>query len=94
MFRHCAMFRWKPEVSDEQKSAISAGLDALVPLATSYVHGPDAAVNEGNWDYVVMAEFDSVEHYRIYADDDGHQTLINDLIKPAISDRAAIQLEF
>jgi hypothetical protein len=88
------MFRWKPEVSDEQKLAISAGLDALDRLATSYVHGPDARVSDGNWDYAVIAEFDSVEHYRIYAEDDGHQALINDLIKPAISDRAAIQLDF
>lgn len=93
MLRHCVMFKWKPEATDEAKAAISAGLDKLAELdfMQQYQHGPDAALNEGNWDYVVVADFVTVENYRAYATDPDHVELITDLIRPAIIDRAAIQ---
>ncbi len=93
MFRHTVMFRWADDVDEETKSAISAGLDKLaeLPSVAAYAHGPDAGVSEGNWDYVVVGDFASVDDYKAYATDTGHLELIAELIKPAISARAAVQ---
>lgn len=96
MFRHCVMFTWNDDVSAETKAAIAAGLDKLADLdaVASYHHGPDAGVSDGNWDYVVVGDFKSVDDYKVYATDAGHLDLIADLIKPNINGRAAVQYEF
>ena len=96
MFRHCVMFTWADGVSDETKAAISAGLDKLADLScvAEYRHGPDAGIGDGNWDYVAVGDFVSVDDYREYARDGGHVQLVADLIKPNISGRAAIQYDF
>ena len=93
MFRHCVMFKWSDGVGDDAKAAISSGLDELaaLPFVAAYEHGPDAGVSDGNWDYVVVGDFATVDDYRTYATDAGHQQLIADLIKPNISARAAVQ---
>lgn len=90
------MFTWADDVSDDAKAAISAGLDALAELTcvAGYHHGPDAGVSNGNWDYVAVGDFANVDDYREYASDAGHLQLINDLIKPNISGRAAVQYEY
>ena len=64
----------------------------MAAIAT-YTHGPDAGVSEGNWDYVVVGDFASVDDYRTYAADPGHLEMIAELIRPAISARAAVQFE-
>ena len=95
MFRHCVMFTWKDDVSDATKAAISAGLDEMAELepVSSYHHGPDAGVSDGNWDYVVVGEFEDVAAYKAYAADEQHQALIKTHIAPNVSGRAAIQYE-
>ncbi len=96
MFRHVVMFRWSEDgVSDETKTAIAAGLDKLagLPMTLGYHHGPDAGVSDGNWDYVAVGDFATVEDYKAYAVEPGHVALITDLIKPNISARAAVQYD-
>jgi hypothetical protein len=95
VFRHCVMFKWADDVSADAKAAVSAGLDELAKLTCvqGYQHGPDAGVSDGNWDYVAVGDFASVDDYKTYATDEGHLTLIADLIKPNISARAAIQYD-
>jgi len=96
MFRHCVMFNWNDDATDEAKAAVSAGLDELAKLdvAVAYHHGPDAGVSDGNWDYVAVGDFASVEDYQVYATDADHVALITDLIRPNINGRAAVQYEF
>ena len=95
MFRHCAMFKWSDEATEEAKAAVSAGLDELAKLGAikTFLHGPDAGVSDGNWDYVVVADFAGVDDYRSYATDPDHLELIADLLRPNIAGRAAIQYE-
>jgi len=95
MFRHCVMFKWADDVSDDIKAAVRAGLDELVKLdcVSAYHHGPDAGVSDGNWDYVAVGDFASVDEYQAYATEAGHVELITSLIKPNISARAAVQYE-
>lgn len=95
MFRHCVLFRWKPEVTDEQRATVARGLDELAELAVvqAYVHGPDAGLREDNWDYVVVADFETEDDYATYAADPGHVELIKSHIAPNIDARAAVQLD-
>ena len=95
MFRHCVMFKWKPGTDEAAKKTIFAGLERLAQLdvVMAYRHGPDAGLRAGNWDYMVVGDFASVDDYQSYAVDPTHTSLIADHIGPAIADRAAVQYE-
>lgn len=95
MFRHCVMFRWKPEVTEIERSTIALGLDELAALLANkaYAHGPNVGLAEGNWDYVIVADFESRSDYEAYAADPGHIELIKGRISPNIEERAAVQYE-
>lgn len=96
MFRHVVMFRWNEDVTSDEVSATGRALDALpalVPTILDYRHGDDAGVNSGNFDYVVVADFDDVEGYLAYRDHPDHQALIAAHIAGRVADRAAVQFE-
>lgn len=96
MFRHVVLFRWNPDADDTAKAAIAAGLaelPAAIPTIRGYRFGADAGVNEGNWDYAVTADFDDEAGYLVYRDHPAHRRIVVDHIAPAISDRAAVQLD-
>jgi len=88
------MFRWEDTVDDEQVAAITAGLSTLpglIPQIADYRFGGDAGVNEGNFDFVVVADFASVDDYLAYRDHPDHRALIADLVTGNVADRAAVQ---
>ena len=95
MFRHCVMINWSVEANEATKAEIASGLDRLAGLdcVTSYHHGPDLGVSEGNWDYMIVGDFADEDAYRQYATEAGHVALIADLIKPNITGRAAVQYQ-
>ncbi len=95
MIRHCVLFKWAEGATGEAKATIAAGLDALAGLdmVSSYDHGPDAGLSDGNWDYVIVADFADVDRYRAYAADEAHVAFIVDHLRPNISARAAVQYE-
>jgi hypothetical protein len=95
MIRHIVLFTWTDDATDEQKAAVTAELrklPALIPQLRSYTVGPDAGINQGNHDYAVVAEFDSVDDYLVYRDHPRHQAVIAEHIKPILATRAAAQL--
>lgn len=96
MIRHVAMFTWKPEATAEQIALVSAELGKLPPLLTgvrNYTFGADAGVNEGNADFVVVGDFDSVDAYRGYRDHPEHVRVATQVIGPMVANRMAIQIE-
>lgn len=95
-FRHVVMFKWEAHVDEEHIAKVSAGLSALPPeieQIRSYVHGADLGVSDGNFDYVVVADFDNVDDFRTYSSHPKHVLLITDLIKGHAANRAAVQYE-
>jgi Stress responsive A/B Barrel Domain len=64
MLRHVAMFKWRPETSQEQKDAARDALAALegqVPSLRKMTVGHDIRRNTTtNWDMVLVADFDDV----------------------------------
>lgn len=94
MFRHVAMFKWAEGVDDDHIAAVAAGLDSLAATISEirdYRHGPDAGLNDWNFDYVVVGDFDSVGDYAVYRDHPVHQAFIGELIAGRVRERAAIQ---
>lgn len=94
--RHVVMFRWKEGVPAEHVVAAGrelANLPALVPTIRKYVFGPDLAVNPGNFDYVVVADFDDVDGYLAYRDHPDHKKFIAAYTADFVAERAAIQYE-
>jgi len=94
MFRHVVLLRWKPEATAAERFAVQsnlADLPARIPQIRNYEIGADAHVNDGNFDLVVVADFDDVADYLVYRDHPDHQAVIRERIQPILADRAAIQ---
>ena len=95
-FRHVVLFRWTAGIGTDHVDRVREAFDALpaqVPLLRSLVHGSDVGVAEGNFDYVVVADFDRLDDWRAYRDHPAHVLLVEELIKPALAERAAIQYQ-
>jgi hypothetical protein len=96
MFRHVVVLQWKPEATADQRAAVRDALyelPAKIPEILSYSIGEDARVNEGNFDLVVVAEFEAVDGYLVYRDHPAHTAVITELIRPILAARAAVQHE-
>lgn len=93
-FRHVVMFRWNDDVDEAAVRATGDALDALpatIPQVLDYRHGPDAGINEGNFDYVVVADFASADDYLVYRDHPDHQRFVQQHIAGRVAARAAVQ---
>jgi hypothetical protein len=95
-FRHVVMFIWTSEATQEQKAAVAerlSELPAVIPEIERYEIGDDAGINEGNHDFVIVADFADRESYLVYRDHPVHLAMIAETIKPIIAERAAVQYE-
>ncbi|GAB2958649.1 Dabb family protein [Nonomuraea fastidiosa] len=95
MIRHIVLFTWSDDATDEQKAAVPEALKTLpglIPEIKSYTYGRDAGINQGNYDFAIVADFDSTDDYLVYRDHPEHQAIIAGHIKPIVASRAAVQL--
>ena len=75
-------------------AALSLTVDSLVDTGTprwSSVGSVDLGITEGNFDYVVVADFDSPDDYVVYRDHPVHTAVISELIAGRVAERAAVQ---
>lgn len=97
MITHVVSFRWKPGITPEDVAAIASALDSLpsqVPTIRTYCHGADLGASAPtNSDYAVVATFDDVDNWRAYDEHPVHDAVRSDVIRPWITDRAAVQFE-
>jgi hypothetical protein len=69
MIRHVAMFRFRPEVTMQQREAAR---DALAsnkvncPTVRDYTVGLDLERNANNWDMVLVGDFDDLDGLLAY----------------------------
>lgn len=76
MIRNVVMAKLKPGYDVYEVRAIQDGLRGLhTPGTLSYTVGFDAGLREGNWDFVIVADFADVEAYRTYDADEPHNAL-------------------
>ena len=97
MFRHVVTFRWNSESSPEHVAALEEALSELpgiLPDLRRYAYGTDAGINEGNYDFAVVAEFDNSDGYLAYRDNDEHHRIIQTFIAPYLDSRTVVQFDF
>jgi len=94
MLRHVALFRFKPETTDEQIDAAMIALSTLpgqIDVLRKFRFGPDAGIAEGAWDFAVVAVLDDADGYIAYRDHPVHVAVLRDYVAPLISEAARIQ---
>ncbi|MGO9144225.1 MAG: Dabb family protein [Streptosporangiaceae bacterium] len=96
MIRHVVLFRWRPGSTPAQHQQVATELLKLPPLMTglvAYRVGQDAGINQGNFEFAVVADFEDTPSYLAYRDHPAHRAVIAQFITPILADRAAIQFE-
>ena len=94
MLRHVAMFRFTAEsTTDQHEAAFETlrGLPAIIPEIRDYKVGTDLGLVEGNWQAVVVADFDDEDGWRTYSQDPTHLKFIAEQMTPIVAERAAVQ---
>jgi Stress responsive A/B Barrel Domain len=95
VIRHVSLLTFVDTASDDQIAAIERALHDLperLPIR-AYAIGRDLALNEGNADFAVVADFDDIGDYFTYRDDREHQRILTELIRPILASRTAVQYE-
>jgi hypothetical protein len=95
MIRHIAMLQWKDGTTTAQVDAVEQALRRMpdvMPFIRRYELGRDLGVN-GSHDFVVTAEFDSIEDYQTYSEQADHREVLSSHIAPILADLARIQIE-
>lgn len=95
MILHIAQFTWKPEVTDEDVSALTAaltGMAAQIPSIRSYTAAPNLRLRPSASDYAVAAIVDDEEGLAVYLDHPLHAAVYEQHLGRMIAERSAAQL--
>ncbi len=94
MFRQVVLFKFVDRLDPRAVAAMSSALDGLpgrIEAIRRYEHGPDLGLNEANFDYVVVADFDDDVGFVTYRDHPTHQEFIREHIVDNVATRVAVQ---
>ena len=93
MIRHIVMWKFRPGTEAEQKAFLEGlrGLQGVIPQ----LKRSEVAVNvgQGNYDAVLVSEFESLEALDAYKNDP-RQKAVSALCKSIRTDRVAVDYEF
>ena len=93
MIRHIVMWKFRPGTEAEQKQFLD-GLRSLQGVIPQLLKSEVAMnVGEGNYDAVLISEFESLEALDTYKNDPRHKA-VSALCKSIRTDRAAVDYEF
>ncbi|MDY5612028.1 Dabb family protein [Dysosmobacter sp.] len=93
MIRHIVMWKFRPGTEGEQTQFLEGlrGLQGVIPQLLK----SEVAVNvgEGNYDAVLVSEFESMKALEVYKNDPRHKA-VSALCKSIRTDRVAVDYEF
>ena len=93
MIRHIVMWKFRPGTEAEQEQFLS-GLAALQGVIPELLKSEVARnIGEGNYDAVLVSEFESLEALDRYKNDPRHKA-VSALCKSIREDRVAVDYEF
>ena len=93
MIRHIVMWKFRPGTEAEQKQFLD-GLRSLQGVIPQLLKSEVAVnVGEGNYDAVLVSEFESLEALDTYKNDPRHKA-VSALCKAIRTDRGAVDYEF
>ena len=94
MLHHVVTFHLKPDAPADQVERIREAVQALgatLPEVRSIAVGRDLGLREGNASFAIVAQFEDVEGFAVYADHPEHVRIIKELIGPHIESRHPVQ---
>jgi Stress responsive A/B Barrel Domain len=96
MIRHVVLFTWDEGMTKAMEQQFADELNALAPTlpgVRAYHAGRDAGINQGNFDFAVVADFDDLDSYLGYRENAEHKNIISRFSGPHTKTRAAVQSE-
>jgi hypothetical protein len=90
------MFRWAEHVGVDHVQRVREAYDELGSAVSGLrhlAHGADVGVSEGTFDYLVVADFESVVDWRMYRDHPVHVLLVEELINGHVIEQVAGQFQ-
>lgn len=96
MVRHLVLLRWKSSIRTAELGAVEKELTALpdlIPQIERYDFGADLILENGNYDFAIVADFRSKVDYAIYRDHPSHQRVVQEILRPRVESRVAVQFE-
>jgi Stress responsive A/B Barrel Domain len=94
--RHLVLMRFHEGTDAVAIQALADGLRALpdkIPAIAAYQVGPDIGLADGNWDFAVSADFETVDDFHSYRAHPDHVAVIDELIQPHVAQRIAVQFD-
>lgn len=88
------MFTWDESASGDEIRQFATELSTMprrVPGILRYEHGDDLQLGPGNADYVLVADFETVEDYRAYSAHPDHVQFIETFVKPILGSISRVQ---
>jgi hypothetical protein len=93
MIRNVVLAKLKPGYDTVEVAQIQEGLRNMnLPGTQRYTIGDDAGLRDGNWDFIIVADFSDVAAYRGY-DEDAEHNRLRARLAPFIDQIARAQLE-
>lgn len=92
---HIASFRWKPEVTEADVTALTTALAEMradIPEIKSYTAGPNLHLRAAGADYGVVAIVDDGAGLDAYLDHPLHKAVYDKYLGWMIAERSAVQL--
>ena len=96
MIRHVAMFTWTEEATSDDIKTFAAKLSTMpdaIALIRRYEHGEDLGLGSATADYVLVADFETVEDYWSYSGHPYHVDFIEKYAQPIIASVARVQFQ-
>jgi len=96
MVRHVVLFRWKPGISQGQLESLQralADMPKICPSIRRYRYGRNLALQPGNFDFGIVADFDDAAGWQEYWANEAHQRFIAEHVRPLAEQRVALQYE-
>src|SRR5512143_674138 len=94
MLRHVVMFHWRPDAAPERIDAFLAGLSELLagdPYVRAYRFGVNAGNGPDNYDFALVADFDSLDDYQKYEATPAHDAFVERYASHVVGERTAVQ---
>ena len=93
MFRQVVMYRWREGVTEDALQGLRDAAERMraIPELVGLTFGDDARHFEGNFDFVVVADFEDFTSARRYVDHPLHQAYIRDHASQVVGERVIVQ---
>ena len=94
LIRHVAMFTWTEGATRDEIRTFATELTTMpgaIDLIRRYEHGDDLGLGSATADYVLVADFDTVEDYWAYSGHPYHVEFLEKYAQPIIASVARAQ---